>query len=84
MPDGIIIIERHNVKDEAGGDSGTIPLKTEREKGIQRQLALAFKEGAAYVASNCGVAKGSVYERACTECAEKRTKEVEKVIKKTK
>jgi|GEM_PF-3976373 len=76
-------IERHNVKDETGG-SGTFPPKTRLEKDIQRQLALAFKEGASYTVSNGGVAKGSAYEHFCTECAEKRTGEIVKAIKKAK
>jgi len=73
LPKGAI--ERHNVQDAAGG-SGTMRTKTRTEKSVQSQLAQAFKDGAAYVASSQGVAKGTAFERACTECAERRTKEI--------
>lgn len=75
-------IERHNVRDATPGESGTIPAKTELEKDVQRQLALAFKEGASWATRNHGVSKGRAFEHACTECAERKTKEVIKIIKK--
>lgn len=78
------IIERHNVMDQESeaGHAGARPVKTRLQKDVQRQIALAFKEGAEYVVNNNGVAKGRSYENACTECAEKRTREVELIFKK--